>query len=140
MRDWQSVAHVRWECKYHIVWVPKYRRKAIYGKVRRRFGEIIQDLCRQRGIEPLEGHAMVDHVHVCLSFPPRYSIANVVGFLRGKSAIRLYREFITKKAEGKHFWIRGYYVSTVGLDEKRVREYIRNQEKLDKDQMHLDFQ
>lgn len=140
MRDWQSVAHVKWECKYHIVWVPKYRRKVLYGKIRRRFGEIVKELCRQRGVELLEGHAMVDHVHVCLSFPPRYSIANVVGFLKGKSAIRLHREFINKKVEGKHFWTRGYYVSTVGLNEKEVREYIRNQEKLDKHQMDLGFE
>ena len=140
MRDWQTVAHVRWECKYHIVWVPKYRRKALYGSLRRRFGQILKELCRQRGIELLERHAMVDHLHVCLSFPPRYSIANVVGFLKGKSAIRLHREFIDNKTGGKHFCFRGYHVSTVGLDEKKVREYIRNQEKLDKDPMDLDFE
>ena len=140
MRDWQTVAHVRWQCKYHIVWVPKYRRKALYGRLRRRFGQILKELCRQRGIELLERHAMVDHLHVCLSFPPRYSIANVVGFLKGKSAIRLHREFIDNKTGGKHFCFRGYYVSTVGLDEKKVREYIRNQEKLDKDPMDLDFE
>ena len=140
MRDWQTVAHVRWQCKYHIVWVPKYRRKALYGRLRRRFGQILKELCRQRGIELLEGHAMVDHLHVCLSFPPRYSIANVVGFLKGKSAIRLHREFIDNKTGGKHFCFRGYYVSTVGLDEKKVREYTRNQEKLDKDPMDLDFE
>lgn len=96
MRDYQSLAHVRWECKYHIVWVPKYRRKRLYGKVRRRFGEIIKDLCRQKGVEVIEGHAMSDHVHLYLSFPPKFSIAYVVGFLKGKSAIRLNREFRTK--------------------------------------------
>ena len=139
MRDWQSLAHVRWECKYHLVWVPKYRRKALYGRVRRRFGEVIKELCRQRGVELVEGHAMVDHVHLCLSVPPKYSIANVVGFLKGKSAIRLHREFIGRGAVGKHFWVRGYYVSTVGLDEKKVREYIRDQEKHDKEQMNLEL-
>ena len=139
MRDYQSLAHVRWECKYHIVWVPKYRRKMLYGKVRRRFGEIISDLYRQKGVEVIEGHAMSDHVHLYLSFPPKFSIAYVVGFLKGKSAIRLNREFRTKVKGSKSFWIRGYFVSTVGLDEKAVREYIRDQEKLDKDQMEFKF-
>ena len=139
MRDYQSLAHVRWERKYHIVWVPKYRRKRLYGKVRRRFGEIIKDLCRQKGVEVIEGHAMSDHVHLYLSFPPKFSIAYVVGFLKGKSAIRLSREFRTKAKGSKSFWIRGYFVSTVGLDGKAVREYIRDQEKLDKDQMEFNF-
>jgi len=139
MRNYQSLAHVRWECKYHIVWVPKYRRKMLYGKVRRRFGEIISDLCRQKGVEVIEGHVMSDHVHLYLSFPPKFSIAYVVGFLKGKSAIRLNREFRTKVKGSKSFWIRGYFVSTVGLDEKAVREYIRDQEKLDKDQMEFKF-
>ena len=139
MRDYQSLAHVRWGCKYHIVWIPKYRRKRLYGKVRRRFGEIIRDLCRQKGVEVIEDHAMSDHVHLCLSFPPKFSIAYVVGFLKGKSAIRLNREFRTKVKGSKSFWIRGYFVSTVGLDEKEVREYIRDQEKLDKDQMEFNF-
>jgi putative transposase len=119
--------------------VPKYRRKRLYGKVRRRFGEIISDLCRQKGVEVIEGHAMSDHVHLYLSFPPKFSIAYVVGFLKGKSAIRLNREFRSKAKGSKSFWIRGYFVSTVGLDEKAVREYIRDQEKLDKDQMEFNF-
>ena len=139
MRNYQSQAHVRWECKYHIVWVPKYRRKKLYGKVRRRFGEIMHDLCRQKGIEIVEGHAMPDHVHTCISFPPKFSIAYVVGFLKGKSAILLNRDF-HKAKDSKSFWIRGYFVSTVGLDEKQVREYIRNQERLDKQQMEFDFE
>ncbi len=140
MRDYQSLAHVRWECKFHIVWVPKYRRKKLYGKLRRRFGEITRDLCRQKGVELIEGHAKSDHVHLCLSFPPKYSIAYVVGFLKGKSAIRLHREFPSKEMGSKHFWIRGYFVSTVGLDEKKVREYIRDQEEADKQQMEFDFE
>lgn len=139
MRDWQSLAHVRWECKYHIVWVPKYRRKVLYGKVRRRFAEIVRDLCRQLGVEVIEGHAMVDHVHLYVSFAPKYSVANVVGFLKGKSAIRLHREFIGRGTVGKHFWVRGYYVSTVGLDAQKVKQYIRDQEKLDKEQMELEL-
>ena len=140
MREYQSLAHVRWECKFHIVWVPKYRRKKLYGGVRRRFGEIINDLCRQKGVNLIEGHAMSDHVHLCLSFPPKYSIAHVVGFLKGKSAIRLNREYSSKVKGSKHFWIRGYFVSTVGLDEKKVREYIRDQEKADKEQMEFDLE
>lgn len=139
MKDLQSLAHVRWECKYHIVWVPKYRRKVVYGKIRKRLGEIVRELCRQKGIEVIERHALVDHLHVCLSFPPKYSISDVAGFLKGKSAIRLHREFVGQGTTGKHFWIRGYYVSTVGYDENEVREYIRNQEKLDKEQMELEF-
>ena len=138
MRDWQSVAHVRWECKYHIVWVPKYRKKVLYGKVRRRIGEIIRDLCRQREMEIIEGHTMPDHIHTCISIPPKYSVANAIGFLKGKSAIRLHREF-GSMGMGKHFWIRGYNVSTVGLNENQIRMYIQDQEKIDKRQMELEL-
>ena len=140
MRDYQSLSHVKWVCKYHVVWVPKYRRKKLYGKLRRRLGEIIKELCRQKGVDVLEGHAMSDHVHVCLSVPPKFSISHVIGFLKGKSAIRLHREFSKAKATGKHFWIRGYFVSTVGLDENQVREYIKNQEATDKRQLDLEFE
>lgn len=140
MRYYKSLAHARWECKLHIVWVPKYRRKKLYDKIRLRFGEVIRDLCRQKGVDLIEGHAMSDHVHLCLSFPPKYSIAYVVGFLKRKSAIRLHREFPSKLKGSKHFWIRGYFVSTVGLDEKKVRQYIRDQEKADKQQMKFDFE
>ena len=139
MRDYQNLSHVKWVCKYHVVWVPKYRRKKLYGELRRRLGEIIKDLCRQKGVDVLEGHAMSDHVHVCLSVPPKFSISHVIGFLKGKSAIRLHREFSKAKTVGKHFWIRGYFVSTVGLDEKQVREYIRNQQATDKRQLELEF-
>jgi putative transposase len=138
MKDTQSLSHVSWECKYHIVWVPKYRRKVLYGNLRRRLGEILKDLCRQKGVELVEGHALVDHLHVCLSFPPKFSISEVTGFLKGKSAIRLHREF-GQRNPNKNFWVRGYYVSTVGYDEQQVREYIRNQEKLDKAQMELEL-
>ena len=138
MRDWQSLSHVKWEYKYHIVWVPKYRRKVLYGKVRRRVGEIIRELCRQWDLEVIEGHAMPDHIHTCISIPPKYSVANAIGFLKGKSAIRLRREF-GSLGMGKHFWIRGYNVSTAGLDEGQIRRYIREQEHLDKQQMDLDL-
>ena len=138
MRDWQSLSHVKWECKYHIVWVPKYRKKVLFGKVRRRAGEIIRELCRQRDLEIIEGHAMPGHIHTCISIPPKYSVANAIGFLKGKSAIRLHREF-GALGMGKHFWIRGYNVSTVGLNEEQIRRYIREQEYLDKQQMELDL-
>ena len=138
MRDWRSLSHVKWECKYHIVWVPKYRRKVLYGRLRSRVGEIMRELCGQRGFELVEGHAMADHIHACISIPPKYSVANAIGFLKGKSAIRLHREFGTK-VPGRHFWIRGYNVSTVGLNEEQIRQYIREQEYLDKEQMDLEF-
>lgn len=139
MQNYQSQSHVTWECKYHVVWCPKYRRKKLYGKVRRRFGEIMHDLCRQKGVTLVEGHAQPDHVHLCLSIPPKYSVAGIVGFLKGKSAIRLNREFGNERGTGKHFWIRGYFVSSVGLDEQAVREYIRHREKSDKRQMNLPY-
>ena len=141
MQDYQSQSHVKWECKYHIVWCPKYRRKKLYGGVRRRFGEIMHDLCCQKGITLIEGHAQPDHVHLCLSMPPKYSISTIVGFLKGKSAIRLNKEFSNTRSTGKHFWIRGYYVSTVGFDLNKIREYIRHQYESDKRQLSLpDFE
>jgi len=124
VKDLQSLAHVKWECKYHIIWVPKYRREALYGKIRKRLGEIVRELGRQKGIEVIEGQALIDHLHGCLSFLPKDSIPNVTGFLRRKSAIRLHRKFVGQGTTGKHFWVRGYYVSTVGYDEKQVGEYI----------------
>ena len=138
MRDWQSLSHVKWECKYYIVWVPKYRRKVLYGKVRRRVGEVIRALCQQRDLEIIEGHVMLDHIHMCISIPPKYSVAHAIGFLKGKSAIRLHREF-GSVGMGKHFWIRGYNVSTVGLNEEQIRKYIRDQEKIDRQQMELEL-
>jgi putative transposase len=141
MHEWESQAHVRWDCKYHVVIVPKYRRKAIYGNLRRQIGRILRDLCRQRGIGLVEGHAMPDHVHLCLSIPPRYSVAHTVGFLKGKSAVRIHRELLReRRIVGLHFWATGYCVSTVGLDEAAVREYIRDQEKMESGQGHLDFE
>jgi putative transposase len=130
MREWQSQSHVRWYCKYHVVIVPKYRRKVIYGQLRKGVGEILRELCRQHGVELAEGHAMGDHVHLCLSIPPKFSVANTVGFLKGKSAIQIHRRYLGKQRNftGFHFWARGYCVSTVGLDEEMIREYIRNQE------------
>jgi putative transposase len=134
MKDWQSQAHVKWECKYHVVIIPKYRRKVLYGEVRRQLGDILRDLCRQGGIELLEGKAMPDHIHMLLSVPPKYSFAHTMGFLKGKSAVRLHRDILKTKGTlfGRSFWSRGYCVSTVGLDEAGIRAYIKHQEKLQK--------
>jgi len=140
MREWQSQSHVRWYCKYHVVFVPKYRRRSLYGSLRRNIGELLRELCRQHGVELVEGHAMVDHIHLCLSIPPKFSVANTVGFLKGKSAIRIHREYLNRKKQftGFHFWARGYCVSTIGLDEEMIREYIRNQEDEEKRQERLE--
>ena len=137
MQDYQTQSHVKWECKYHIVWCPKYRRKKLYGKIRKRFGEIIHELCRQKGVTLIEGHAQPDHVHLCLSIHPKNRVADMVGFLKGKSAICLNKEFSNTRSTGKHFWIRGYFVSTVGLDLEVIREYIRHQSVSDKRQLSL---
>jgi putative transposase len=130
MHEWDSLSHVRWECKYHVVIVPKYRRRALYGKMQRSVGKILRELCRQRGVELVEGSLRPDHVHMCLSVPPKYSIAFVIGFLKGKSAIRIHRELLReRRMTGLHFWARGYCVSTVDLDEAAIRKYIAEQDK-----------
>ena len=141
MHEWESLSHVRWECKYHVVVVPKYRRKIIYGHLKAGVGKILRDLCRQRGVELLEGHAMPDHVHMCLSIPPKFSVAHTVGFLKGKSAVRIHRELLhERRMTGLHFWTAGYCVSTVGLNEDAVRKYIRDLEEPDKRQGELGFE
>jgi putative transposase len=134
MREWQSLAHVKGECKYHVVIVPKYRRKVLFGHVRKRLGNIFRQLCRQKEIELVEGHVLLDHVHMVLSIPPKLSVAMAVGYLKGKSAIQIHREALNVKQgfTGKHFWSRGYCVSTVGLDEQMIRAYVKNQENLDR--------
>jgi putative transposase len=144
MRDWQSLSHVKWDCKYHVVFVTKYRHQTIYGKLRRIIGGIIRDHCRQKGLDLPEGHAMQDYVHLCLSIPPKYSVSNTIGFIKGKSAIRIHRELLgskkksairihrellgSKKMTGLSFWAKGYCASTVGLDEETIRKYIREQD------------
>ena len=141
MHDWQSLSHVRWECKYHIVIIPKYRKRKLYGQFRTRVGEVIKDLCRQRGIGMLEGHLRPDHIHMCLSIPPKYSVAFVIGFVKGKSAVRIHRQILgNPRVTGLHFWSRGYCVSTVGLDEETIRKYIRDQEEAEKQQLDLEFE
>ncbi|MDR0473567.1 MAG: IS200/IS605 family transposase [Treponema sp.] len=130
MKEWQSLANTKWECKYHVVIVPKYRKKVLHGRMRRRIGEILMELCRYKGIEILEAHAMPDHIHMCISVPPMYSIAMTIGYLKGKSAIRIHKDLSRHEPKGftnKNFWTRGYCVSTVGLDGNQIREYIQNQ-------------
>ena len=139
MHDWQSLSHARWDCKYHIVIVPKYRKKVLYARMRRKVGEILRELCRQRGVEFVEGSLSADHIHMCLSIPPRFSVAFVIGFLKGKSAVRIHRMLGEKRLTGLHFWSRGYCVSTTGLDDSIVREYIRQQEREETGQGELDF-
>ncbi len=140
MHDWQSLSHVRWDCKYHVVFVPKYRKKKLYGKFRRQVGQILKRLCQQKGIDLLEGHLMPDHIHMCVSIPPKFSVSHVIGYLKGKSAILIHREALKiKRVTGLHFWARGYCVSTVGLDEDAIRKYIREQEKADSGQREFDF-
>ena len=134
MTDWKSLAHVRWDCKYHVVVVPKYWEKAFYGRLRQQIGKLLRELCRRKATELLEGNAMPDHVHMLLSIPPKYSVAMTIGYLKGKSAIRINRELKQTKGTlfGRSFWVRGYCVSTVGFNEATIREYIRDQEKLQK--------
>ena len=136
MKDWRSQSHVRWECKFHVVIVPKYRRRKFYGSLRLEIGTILRQLCRQKGIELLKGNAMPDHIHLLLSVPPKYSIANTMGYLKGKSAIRINRDLGKVKGSlyGRAFWSRGYCVSTVGLDEEFIKQYIQDQDKIERDE------
>ena len=140
MHDWQSLSHVRWDCKYHVVFIPKFRKKVMFGKRRKAIGRILRQLCEQRGVDLLEGHIMPDHVHMCLSIPPKFSVAHTIGFLKGKSAVRIHRELLKqKRMVGLQFWATGYCVSTVGLDEQAVRQYIRDQEEQERQQGDLDL-
>ena len=140
MHEYESLSHVKWECKYHVIFIPKYRKKVLYGRLRKQVGAILKDLCRQRGVGFLEGHLMPDHVHMCVTIPPKYSVAMVMGFLKGKSAVRIHRSLLEeRRLAGLHFWAPGYCVSTVGLDERTIREYIRRQEALETGQTALDF-
>jgi len=130
MDEYQSLSHTKWECKYHIVFIPKYRRKVLYGQLRRHLGEVFRELARQRESRIAEGHLQPDHVHRLLSIPPKYAVAQVVGYVKGKSAIHIARTYAGRQRHfvGEHFWARGYFVSTVGRDEAAVRRYIRAQE------------
>ena len=141
MRQVNSLNHTRWECKYHIVFIPKYRRKALFGQIPRDLADVFHNLARQRESLIEEGHLMPDHVHMMISIPPKYAVSQVVGFIKGKSAIHIARTYSGRKKNfvGQHFWTRGYFASTVGRDEKVIRDYIRHQEQEDRriDQMQL---
>ena len=141
MKDEDTIAHTKWECKYHIVFIPKYRKKVLYGKIRGELGKIFQTLSIQRESRIEEGHLVKDHVHMLVSIPPKYSVSQVVGYLKGKSAICIARNFMgrEKNFTGYHFWARGYFVSTVGRDEQLIREYIQKQEIEDKRCDQLEF-
>lgn len=134
MNIYESLSHSVWDCKYHMVWIPKFRKKVLYGQLRVHMGEILRELARQKESRVVEGHLMPDHVHMLISIPPKYAVASVVGYIKGKSAIYLARNFMGRRKNfvGQSFWGRGYFVSTVGLDEALVREYIRNQEQEDR--------
>jgi len=133
MNDIQCLSHTKWDCKYHVVWIPKCRRKLLYGQLRQNLGEVFHELARQKESKVLEGHLKLDHVHMLISIPPKYSVAQVVGYMKGKSAIHIARTYLgqRKNYDGMHFWARGYFVPTVGSDEEVVRVYIKEQEKED---------
>jgi putative transposase len=141
MRHVNSLNHTKWECKYHIVFIPKYRRKTLFGQIRRELGDIFHRLAKQKESDIEEGHIMVDHVHMMISIPPKYSVSQVVGYIKGKSAIHIARAYMGRQRNyvGHHFWARGYFASTVGRDEQVIREYIRHQEQADRrvDQLKL---
>ena len=134
MKDFKRLAHAVWQCKYHIVWCPKYRFRILKGEVGESVRVIIKQLCEWKKVEILEGNVQADHIHLVLSFPPKYAISEVVGFLKGKSAIKMFdmHSELKKRFWGRHFWAKGYCVSTVGLDEEQIRKYVRWQLKKDK--------
>ena len=141
MDESESLCHTKWECKFHVVFIPKYRRKALYGELRKYLGEVFRKLAEQKESRIEEGHLQPDHVHMLISIPPKYAVSQVIGYIKGKSAIHLARTYGERKRNfvGQHFWARGYFVSTVGRDEKVIREYIQKQEEEDKrlDQLKL---
>ena len=139
--DTSSLAHTKWECKYHIVFAPKYRRQIIYGKIKMDIGQMLRKLCEYKGIEIIEAEACKDHIHMLVSIPPKYSIAQIMGYLKGKSSLMIFEKYANLKYKygNRHFWCRGYYVSTVGRNKKAIQEYIQNQlqEDYSDDQMSI---
>ena len=139
--DTNSLAHTKWECKYHIVFAPKYRRQIIYGKIKVDIGQMLRKLCEYKGIEIIEAEACKDHIHMLVSIPPKYSVAQIMGYLKGKSSLMIFEKYANLKYKygNRHFWCRGYYVSTVGANKKAIQEYIRNQlqEDYSDDQMSI---
>ena len=139
--DTNSLAHTKWECKYHIVFAPKYRRQIIYGKIKADIGQMIRKLCEYKGIEIIEAEACKDHIHMLVSIPPKFSVAQIMGYLKGKSSLMIFEKYANLKYKygNRHFWCRGYYVSTVGANKKAIQEYIKNQlqEDYSEDQMSI---
>ncbi len=142
MNSLKSLSHTVWDCKYHIVWIPKYRRKSLYRDLRQYIGPVFKELASQKECKIEEGHLLSDHVHILISIPPKYSVAQVVGFLKGKSAISIARTYMGRRRNfvGQRFWARGYHVSTVGRDEEVIRAYIKNQEEEDRRIDRLDLE
>jgi len=141
MDEFESLSHTKWECKYHVIFIPKFRRKVLYGKLRQHLGEVLRALAAQKECRIEEGHLMADHVHMMIAIPPKFAVSQVIGFIKGKSAIHLARVYGERKRNfvGQNFWARGYWVSTVGRDEATIREYIQKQEQEDQqlDQRNL---
>jgi putative transposase len=139
IEEYERLNHSVWECKYHVVFIPKYRKKSFFGVLRTQVGPILRRLARQKGCEILEGHIMPDHVHMLISIPPKYAVSSIVGYIKGKSAIAIARQFRGRERNftGEKFWARGYFVSTVGRDEEVIRNYIKNQEREDIQQDQL---
>jgi REP-associated tyrosine transposase len=141
MQTYETLKHTKWECKYHVVFIPKCRKKVLYGHIRRELGRVIRELAGQKECQVEEGHLMADHVHMMISIPPKYSVAQVMGYIKGKTAIHIARVYAGRRKSfvGQQFWARGYWVSTVGRDEEAVRRYIKEQEKEDQrlDQLSL---
>ena len=143
-KDINSLDHTRWRCQYHVVFAPKYRRMAIYGEIKVDIGKILRQLCKQKGIEIIEAELCQDHVHMLISIPPKYSVSQIMGYLKGKSSQLIYERWANArfKYRNREFWCRGYYVDTVGKNTKKIKEYIQNQLKEDQiaEQLQLEFE
>jgi putative transposase len=143
IQEYERLSHSVWDCKYHLVFIPKYRKKVLFGALKNQIGPVLRKLAEQKGCKVLEGHIVIDHVHMLITIPPKYRISDVVGYIKGKSAIYIARNFRGKERNftGENFWARGYFISTVGRDEQVIREYIKNQEKEDirQDELKLTF-
>ncbi len=143
IQEYEKLNHTVYDCKYHLVFIPKYRKRSLYGALRKVIGSVLRKLAESKGCKVLEGHVMPDHIHMLLTIPPKYRVSDVVGYIKGKSAIYVARHFRGKERNftGESFWARGYFISTVGRDEKMIREYIKNQEAEDvrQDELKLTF-
>ena len=137
--DTESLAHTKWNCKYHIVFAPKYRRQVVYGKIKQDIGMMLRKLCEYKGVEIIEAEACKDHIHMLVSIPPKYSVSQIMGYLKGKSSLMIFEKYANMKYKygNRHFWCRGYYVDTVGRNKRAIEQYIRNQLQEDKEEEQL---